>query len=311
MRCSQWVGLLDGACTLSRTKERRTRRARVGRAESAPLPRFARASRGRARSRPRPRSSSLLSPPLDLPPGPPTSPTSHLHYSAAPCAPPPPPPCTAPSPHRLGPPPSFDPDSAPRPTSPTTTRGAARTTSAPPGRVSTRTAAQQARPRTLTPPLVRGLLLPPSPPIQPASHRNELTLNGTQPAMSSRTNTLRPSSSASWLGSLATTGPDLRFSTFGAPGSGSGAAPRRKVGAALFEEDLSLGAGQGRNSAEEGLGELRGLERGSEQGWSVTVAEGPMARSRSRKVRRPSSTQEGSAASRANAQLVPCSPTRP
>ncbi|GAA5899407.1 hypothetical protein JCM8208_001638 [Rhodotorula glutinis] len=106
--------------------------------------------------------------------------------------------------------------------------------------------------------------------------------------MTSRHSTLRPSSSASWLGSLATTGPDLRFSTFGAPGSGSGGgAPRRKAGAALFEEDLSSGAGQagaqGRDSVEEGLGELRGLECGREQGWSVTVAEGPKARSRSRK----------------------------
>ncbi|GAA5836092.1 hypothetical protein JCM9279_002190 [Rhodotorula babjevae] len=88
--------------------------------------------------------------------------------------------------------------------------------------------------------------------------------------MSSRNNTLRPSSSASWLGSLATTGPDLRFSTFGAPGSGSNAAPRRKVGAALFEEDLAHGVEQGRDSVEEGLGELRGLERAGEQGWSVT-----------------------------------------
>ncbi|BGP46733.1 hypothetical protein JCM10450v2_002581 [Rhodotorula kratochvilovae] len=95
--------------------------------------------------------------------------------------------------------------------------------------------------------------------------------------MASRNSTLRASSSTGWLGSLAS-GPtaDLRFSTFAV--TGAKGSPRRKLGAALFEEDVPVG----RESGEDGLSELRGLD-GAELGWSVTVAEGPKARSRSRK----------------------------
>lgn len=123
--------------------------------------------------------------------------------------------------------------------------------------------------------------------------------------MGSRNNTLRPSSSASWLGSLATTGPDLRFSTFGA-GSPK-PSPRRKIGAALFEEDVP--AGIGRASVEDELRELRGLEAGAEQGWSVTVAEGPKARSRSRKVH--SGPQSSRVAQLGLTARPAYSPTRP
>ncbi|GAA6055477.1 hypothetical protein JCM3770_002847 [Rhodotorula araucariae] len=93
--------------------------------------------------------------------------------------------------------------------------------------------------------------------------------------MASRNSTVRASSSTSWLGSLAT-GPtaDLRFSTFAV--TGAKGSPRRKLAAALFDEDIPAG----RESGE--LRGLRGLE-GAETGWIVTVAEGPKARSRSRK----------------------------
>ncbi|GAA6004743.1 uncharacterized protein JCM10292_002499 [Rhodotorula paludigena] len=107
--------------------------------------------------------------------------------------------------------------------------------------------------------------------------------------MTSKSGTLRASSS--WLGSLGQPSAfEAKFSTFAV--TGNKPSPRRKVGpgSTVFQEDESLAAGVGkvrssgeRDSLDDELRDLRGLVDVAEQGWSITIAEGPKARSRSRK----------------------------
>ncbi|GAA6002207.1 hypothetical protein JCM10207_003125 [Rhodosporidiobolus poonsookiae] len=91
------------------------------------------------------------------------------------------------------------------------------------------------------------------------------------------THTLRESTS--WLGTLAQpSSADLKFNTL-ALGNARSAARGRP---GLFEEDLPSARNGSRGRIDEELQDLQGL-READAGWSVTVAEGPKARSRARK----------------------------
>ncbi|GAA5855541.1 hypothetical protein JCM8547_007881 [Rhodosporidiobolus lusitaniae] len=86
------------------------------------------------------------------------------------------------------------------------------------------------------------------------------------------------STSNSWLGSLAQPSAfDPKFKTVTL-----GSANRNRSRPGLFDEDLpSRSNSRSRSKLDDELQELQGL--GNDVGWSITVAEGPKARSRSRK----------------------------
>ncbi|GAA5873329.1 hypothetical protein JCM1840_000028 [Sporobolomyces johnsonii] len=92
-------------------------------------------------------------------------------------------------------------------------------------------------------------------------------------------------SSNSWLGTLAQPPSAAvlngKFSTV-AVGSGGARRPRGGFGVFSDVEDGPNGRG-GQDALEEELRDLQGLGKEDEAGWSITVAEGPKARSRSRK----------------------------
>lgn len=87
-------------------------------------------------------------------------------------------------------------------------------------------------------------------------------------------------SSTSWLGTLAQPSVfDTKFSTVNL-----GSTSRNRSRPGLFEEDLPSRSSGSRSRIDAELQDLQGLGE-HEGGWSVTVAEGPKARSRGRKVR--------------------------
>ncbi|GAA5936346.1 hypothetical protein JCM1841_003122 [Sporobolomyces salmonicolor] len=93
-------------------------------------------------------------------------------------------------------------------------------------------------------------------------------------------------SSNSWLGTLAQPPSAAvlngKFSTVAAVGSGGARRPRGGFG--VFGDGGGDPNGRGvQEDLEEELRDLQGLGKEDEAGWSVTVAEGPKARSRSRK----------------------------
>jgi hypothetical protein len=88
-------------------------------------------------------------------------------------------------------------------------------------------------------------------------------------------------SSTSWLGTLAQPSAfDTKFSTVNL-----GSASRNRGRPGLFDEHLPSRNSGSRSRLDAELQDLQGLGGESEAGWSVTVPQGPKARSRGRKVR--------------------------